>query len=1282
LHIPETLPIAAHAAEITALISKHQVVVVAGETGSGKTTQLPKICLAAGRKHIGHTQPRRIAARSVATRIAFELGVPLGDIVGYQVRFTNQSSIRTQLKLMTDGILLSEIATDRNLRNYDTIIIDEAHERSLNIDFLLGYLKQLLPRRPELKVIITSATIDTARFSQHFGDAPIVEIAGRSYPVAVRYRPLEPETEQSDAIVAAVKELRLVGGGVGDILVFLAGEREIREAAAALTKAKLPEVDILPLYARLSTEEQQRVFAPHPGQRIVLATNVAETSLTVPGIHYVIDPGTARISRYSARTKVQRLPIEPISRASADQRMGRCGRVAPGICIRLYSAADYDSRPAFTEPEILRTNLAAVILRMAAAKLGDIRAFPFVEAPDERQIADGLRLLDELGALSVKSRTHARLTDIGQQLARLPVDPRLGRILLEAAQRNCLTEALVLVSGLSIPDVRERPTDKRAAADALHARFASDDVFNFNTATSSPDVSPAPPAPPLRHTVHTNTHIDRTTAKPDPGGDVAALLRLWRYLHLQRARLSASAFRRLCKAEYLNYQRIREWLDLNWQLGEVARELGLVSNKRPAELNDVLTAMLSGLLGHIGLLDHPTAASTVAATKPRRVRGPREYLGARGARFAISPASLLAKHPPELVMAVELVETTRLWAHAAAEISAEQVLAVGGHLLQHSYFEPHFSSDTATVLAFRNTSLLGVPLATGVSVGYGDVNPGVARAIFIQGALVAGEWAPRPGSLAARLIERNARTRSQAAALAARERTPEVLDSELADWFAARLPADIVSGAELEKWLRAAPHHLEALRLQVDDLVSRPDEQAYPGVWTFGDGSVPIDYRFAPDTERDGATVKVPLAKLAEANPASFTWGLPGRRQELATALIRSLPKRLRTAFVPAPDFAAKALQWLEHNADATTQAQPFSDALAYALLQLTGVSVQRSDWNPEAVPAHLRLNFAVTDGDKEVAFGKDITVLQRDYAKQVSAALTTAAPRHRSGTTWVFDTLPETLTITKNGINATGYPGLRDLGDAVSEAVFDTPAFAAKQQRLAIVRLLQLGLPDPTRWVLAHLSQSELLAFSTGSYPNTAAVLHDAHLKAIAQLVAAHADPSKIRDAAAYHDLEQKVRQDQAEQTRKVVITAAQALQHAQAVSIQLGDVAPEHPAYGDIRAQLQDLLPPGFIVKVPDPWFNSLPRYLKAVLLRLEVLHTNPALDEPRMAQVDAMLSEYDDLLDTLPPGHPIPDEVRDIGWLIEEYRVQVFAQRLGTAVPVSEKRIRKAIAAFQSI
>ena len=919
------LPIAAHADEIADLIQDHQVVVVAGETGSGKTTQLPKICLALGRRHIAHTQPRRIAARSVAERVAEEMGVDLGEQVGYQVRFTRRATSDTALTVMTDGVLLAEISHDRDLRAHDTIIIDEAHERSLNIDFLLGYLKQLLPRRRDLKVIITSATIDTARFAAHFDDAPVIEVSGRTYPVEVRYRPLDPSEQvraddededkelserpstpapvdtkdevidQVTGICRAVEEL--TREGEGDILVFLAGEQEIRETTEALADLGLANTEILPLFARLSAAEQHRVFTPHSGRRIVLATNVAETSLTVPGIRYVIDPGTARISRYSVRTKVQRLPIEPVSQASANQRAGRCGRVAPGICIRLYSEADFESRPEFTEPEILRTNLAAVILQMAQARLGAITDFPFVEPPDRSRINDGIRLLDELGALKPGHRDAPRLTKIGHQLARVPLDPRLGRMLLEGSKQGSLAEVLVIVAALSIRDVRERPAEKREEADNFHRRFATeanllqtlqavDDADNNRVGDWSqvrqqvhrqPANAPTP-GTPARHTPHTNSRPGKPAPQPQPGGideggDILAIHRLWRYLRHQRRQMGSSAFRRMCRAEYINYLRVREWDDLHGQLRQIAKELHLEVNRTSAPTDRVLVALLSGLLSHIGL------AQVRESSKRRGQRpGPQEYIGARGTKFAINPGSLLARKSPELVVAVELVETSRLWARTVAAVQPEWVEEVAGPLIKRSWAAPHWAASTASVVATERAALFGVPLWADHRVNYGRIDPVVSRQIFIRSALVERDWRSNHG-----FLKHNDRVRDEAADLEERSRQRGLVadDDAIFAFYDRRVPEGIVSGSHFDAWWRRVQDRHQ-LDLSLDDLVDSDsvDADAFPDHWKVGNLDLPVRYVFEPGSGHDGVTVTIPLALLNQVPTAPFSWQVPGLRTE------------------------------------------------------------------------------------------------------------------------------------------------------------------------------------------------------------------------------------------------------------------------------------------------------------------------------------------------------------------------------------------------------------------
>lgn len=1280
------LPIAAHADEIADLIASHQVVVVAGETGSGKTTQLPKICLALGRRRIAHTQPRRIAARSVADRIADEMGVAVGEQVGFQVRFTRRATRATALTVMTDGVLLAEISHDRDLRAHDTIIIDEAHERSLNIDFLLGYLKQLLPRRPDLKVIITSATIDTARFSAHFDDAPIIEVSGRTYPVEMRYRPLDPAEEipdedsgvhvdarpidQATGICRAVQEL--AREGTGDILVFLAGEREIRDTADALADLRLRDTEILPLFARLSAAEQHRVFTRHTGRRIVLATNVAETSLTVPGIRYVIDPGTARISRYSVRTKVQRLPIEPVSRASADQRAGRCGRVAPGICIRLYSQADFQARPEFTEPEILRTNLAAVILQMAAARLGAIASFPFVEAPDHSQIADGIRLLDELGALKPGHRDAPRLTRIGHQLAAMPIDPRMGRMILEGARQHSLKEVLVIVAALSIPDVRERPTDKREEADSFHSRFRTEGALQAALGL---------PGDPTA----------RNRDQIDEGGDILALHRLWRYLHQRRKELSGSAFRRMCRREYINFLRVREWQDLHTQLKQVCRDLKLERNKDAAPADRVLVALLAGLLSHIGLAD-------VREKKARRGRrpGPREYTGARGARFAINPGSALAKHPPELVMAVELVETRRLWARTVAAIRPEWVEEVGAHILKRQYSEPHWAVSTASVVAEERATLYGVPVWADRRVSYARIDPVAARQIFIRSALVERDWRSNHG-----FLKHNDRVRDEAAGLEDRSRQRGLAadDDAVFAFYDRRIPSDVVSAGHFDAWWRRVDDRHQ-LDLSVDDLI---DPQAvrrddFPDEWQVGGASLPVRYVFEPGSGHDGVTVTIPLALLNQIPAAPFTWQVPGLRTDLATELVRSLPKRLRTQLVPAPDRARQALTWLEsHDADTSVD---FPSELGRALRALTGVVVEPDQWRPDAVPAHLRVGFDIVDpdgvtrraghgkhrsptspgtgeGQGPLAHSEDLAGLRTDLAPKVSASLTRAADDQVHGATrWVFGTLSREVSLRRSGADAVGYPCLVDEGETVGTAVRDSVTAQRRSHAAGVVRLLLLNLPDPANWAVTHLSNATKLALSSSPYPTVPALLADSRHKAVASLAGRGAgDLSGVRDPDAFTRLVETVRQDAAPEMARTVTIAGEILVAAGRARQAVGAL-PDGPARTDMTRQIDDLVFLNFISATPDPWYARMPRWLRGIGVRVEGLRANPGRDRRGMDELDPVLDSYDRLCAAQPAG-PLPAAVEEIGFLIEEFRVQLFAQRLGTHVPVSAKRIQAAMA-----
>ena len=1264
----EALPITAWRDEIEQAMADHQVVILAGETGSGKTTQLPKICLEIGRGSIGHTQPRRIAARTVAERIAEELHTTVGDLVGYQVRFTRKASKTTRLKVMTDGVLLAEIRLDRDLRRYDTIILDEAHERSLNIDFLLGYLKSLLPRRPDLKIVITSATIDTERFAAHFSPsdgtaAPIIEVSGRTFPVEVRYRPLlaDGEADQVGGIIDAVRELS--GLGAGDILVFLSGEREIRDAADAIVALKLPSTEVLPLYARLSAAEQHRVFAPHAGRRVVLATNVAETSLTVPGIRYVIDTGLARISRYSARTKVQRLPIEPISKASANQRAGRCGRVAPGTCIRLYSEEDFAGRPEFTEPEILRTNLASVILQMTAAELGDVATFPFVDAPDNSQIKDGLRLLTELGAISdPASRTRPRLTMIGRRLAALPIDPRLGRMLLAAERHGCLREVLIIVSGLSIQDPRDRPVEQRDKADALHRRFWTQR------------------SKPLDHRASATTgHLPEPVDGVEEPSDFLTLLRLWDYLQESQKTLSGNGFRRLCRDEFLHFLRIREWQDLHTQLKEITRELDLRRSSSPAPPDHIHTAVLTGLLSHVGLADIREDRRQVMG---RRRPAAREYLGARGTRFAINPGSSVAKVQPPLVMAAEIVETTRLWARTVAGIQVGQVEEVGRNLLRRQYSEPHWSASSGSVFAYETVTLYGVPIVSGRRVGYGKIDPAEAREIFVRSALVEGQWRTRHPFFA-----HNAQIRAEAESLEERTRRRDLIadDQAIYSFYDARVPDDVVSAAHFDAWWNRAPQaQRDRLTMTLDDLIIAADEvddRSFPGTWELGGQSFPISYVFEPGNARDGVSVIIPVEVLNQVPEAPFSWQVPGLRAELATELIRSLPKDRRKRFAPVPDTARRALEWLEDHHGARSESLP--EALARALQMLTGEMITAADWRPDQVPDHLRVTFVISDGSgQELAVGKDLSSLRAELGGRVHRLLNDAATElTRSGAvTWEFGEIAEQVTLQRDGYQVVGYPALVDEGSSVGLIICETAERQLATFPLGLRRLAMLNTPDPTKWVVAHLSNADKLALATSPYDSVPALLADARLASVGELIRRF-QVSPVRDASAFSALCERVRVENAELMRDITTLAAEVSRLTGAVRAALPKARPvSEAATADIAEQVRNLVFPGFLGATPYPQLTELPRYLQAAQTRVETLRSSAGRDAPGFDVISRVEQAYAELCALVPAGR-LPGFVEDIGWLIEELRVGLFAQSLRTRVPVSEKRVLAAIDAARS-
>ncbi|MFJ7631344.1 ATP-dependent RNA helicase HrpA [Streptomyces sp. NPDC097595] len=1235
LTYPEQLPVSQKKDEILEAIRDHQVVIVAGETGSGKTTQIPKICMELGRGlrgMIGHTQPRRIAARTVAERIADELKTPLGETVGWKVRFTDQvNPDATFVKLMTDGILLAEIQTDRELLAYDTIIIDEAHERSLNIDFLLGYLARLLPRRPDLKVVVTSATIDPERFSRHFGEAPIIEVSGRTYPVEVRYRPLleedgdDADRDQITAICDAVDELQ--GEGPGDVLVFLSGEREIRDTADALGKRNLRNTEVLPLYARLSHAEQHRVFQRHTGRRIVLATNVAETSLTVPGIKYVIDPGNARISRYSHRTKVQRLPIERISQASANQRKGRCGRTSDGICIRLYSEDDFLTRPEFTDAEILRTNLASVILQMTAAGLGDIEKFPFIDPPDHRNIRDGVQLLQELGALDPAEKDpKKRLTPLGRKLSQLPVDPRLARMVVEADRNGCVREVMVIAAALSIQDPRERPSDKQTQADQQHARFK------------------------------------------DETSDFLAFLNLWRYIREQQKERGSSSFRRMCKQEYLNFLRIREWQDIYAQLRTVAKQMGITLNDEDAPEQSVHTSLLAGLLSHIGLKDTEK----------------NEYLGARSAKFAIFPGSALFKKQPRFVMSAELVETSRLWARVNAKVEPEWIEPLAQHLLKRTYSEPHWEKDQAAVMAYERVTLYGVPIVAQRKINFGRIDQETSRDLFIRNALVEGDWRTHH-----QFFHDNRKLLGEVEELEHRARRRDILvdDETLFDFYDQRIPEHIVSGAHFDSWWkhkrRDEPDALDFERsMLINEKAGAVTKDDYPDSWRQGKLKFRVTYQFEPGADADGVTVHIPLQVLNQVTSEGFDWQIPGLREEVVTELIRSLPKPIRRHYVPAPNYADKFLD------RAVPLQEPLPATLARELQRMVGVPVTADDFDLSRVPDHLKITFRIVDERRRrVAEDKDLEALKlqlRPKARQAlsKAAAATAGPSgesiERSGLKdWTIGTLNKVFETRRAGQPVKAYPALVDQGETVAVRLFDTEAEQAQAMWRGTRKLILLNIPvNPAKFASDKLTNQQKLALSRNPHGSIQALFDDCATAAADRLIAAHGGPAW--DEASFRTLYDKVRADLVDLTVRTIGQVQQILAAWQACErrlkatnslVLINNVT-------DVRDHLARLMPPGFVTATGLRRLPDLMRYLVAEDRRLQQMPTNVQRDTTRMEKVHEMQDEYAWLLEQLPQGRPVPQEVLDIRWMIEELRVSYFAHALGTAFPVSDKRIVKAI------
>ena len=1226
LHYPD-LPVTDKRHDIADAIRKHQVVIVAGETGSGKTTQLPKICIEAGRGlqgMIGHTQPRRLAARTVAARIAEELHCELGSHVGYKVRFHDQVNESSYIKLMTDGILLAEIQNDRMLTQYDTIIIDEAHERSLNIDFILGYLKQLLPKRPDLKLIITSATIDPQRFSRHFSNAPVIEVSGRTYPVEVRYRPWQEE-EDSDPLQGlfnAVDELCVEG--LGDILIFMNGEREIRDTADALRKRNLRDTEILPLYSRLSNAEQNRIFSPHAGRRIVLATNVAETSLTVPGIRYVIDPGTARISRYSYKTKVQRLPIEPVSQASANQRKGRCGRVAAGICIRLYSELDFLGRPEFTDPEILRTNLASVILQMLALGLGDMSRFPFVEAPDSRHIKDGLRLLEELGAISgsIEGKQSLRLTPLGRQLARVPLDPRLARMVLAAPQFGCLEEILIITSALSIQDPRERPMDKQQASDEKHRRFE------------------------------------------DKDSDFQAFLNLWNYVQEQQDTLSQNQFRKQCQKEFLSYLRLREWQDIHYQVRQATRELSLTINQDAAPEQAIHSAILTGLLSHIGVKDGDKS----------------EYIGARNARFMIFPGSGLFKKPPKWSMVAELTETSRLYGRTAARIQPEWIEPLAQHLIKKHYSDPRWSKKAGAVLASEKVTLYGITLIADREVQYGTIDPVVSRELFIRRALVEGDFETRH-----RFFAENRKLLAEVEALEAKSRRRDILvdDETLFLFYDAHIPADVVSARHFDSWWKVASKETpELLNFEREMLLqgdaSHINEHDYPNQWTQGRLKFRLSYQFEPGEEADGVTVHIPLPLLNQVEPLGFDWLIPGMRHELLIALIKSLPKQWRKNFVPAPNYADALL------ASISPEQGPLLDAVERQLKRMSGLTVPRECWDWNAIPDHLKMTFRVIDDKRrKVAESKDLLLLKEQLREQVQQTLSQVADddiEQEGLTLWSFRPLPQQYSQKRGGFEVKAYPALVDQKDSVAIQLFDSPAAQQSAMWAGQRRLVLLNVPSPIKYLQEKLPNKAKLGLYFTPFGKVADLIDDCIACGCDQLMQQHGGLSW--DSDTFQQQKELIRGELNEAVVKIAAQVEQILTAAHGIRKQFkGKMTLELAfSHSDIQAQLERLIHKGFVTETGAARLPDLLRYMKGIERRMEKIPVDANRDRMYMLKVQHAEQAYQQLLGKLPRGQAIPEEVRNIRWMIEELRISYFAQVLGTPYAVSDKRVLQAIEAIK--
>ncbi|MET0122753.1 MAG: ATP-dependent RNA helicase HrpA [Candidatus Thiodiazotropha sp. 6PLUC9] len=1224
---PSELPVSQRLDEIKRLISENQVVILCGETGSGKSTQLPKICLSLGRGvsgFIGHTQPRRMAARALAARVAAELDSKTGEHAGYKIRFSDHVGPLTHIKLMTDGILLAEIQQDPYLNQYDTLIIDEAHERSLNIDFMLGYLKQLLPKRPDLKLIVTSATIDPQRFADHFDQAPIIEVSGRTYPVEVRYRTQEdePENERDDpmqqAIVDAVDELSLVSHG--DILVFLSGEREIRETAENLRKHKLKATELVPLYARLSAQEQGRVFKPHSSRRIVLATNVAETSLTVPGIRYVIDTGFARISRYSHRSKVQRLPIERVSQASADQRKGRCGRVAAGICIRLYTEEDFTQRPLFTEAEIQRTNLASVILQMKLLGLGDISDFPFIDPPDDRLIKDGYRVLEEIGAVD----GDRRVTRLGRHLSRLPVDPRIGRMLLEAAHHHCLSEVLVIAAALSVQDPRERPLEKQQQADEAHAKH--------------------------RH----------------EQSDFMGYLSLWKEVEEQRKHLSKRKFHSWCKQHFLSWNRLQEWHDIHAQLRGQMHEMGYREATAEAGYEEIHMAMLSGLLSHIGFKSKSN-----------------DYMGARNSRFFIYPGSGLFKKQPKWIIAAELVETTKLYARTIAQVQPEWIEKSAGHLLKRSYSEPHWEKKRGQVAGYEKVTLFGITLTPRRKINFSPIDPVVAREVFIRSALVDGDFHTR-----APFWRHNQELIAEIHELEAKSRRRDILVDEerIYSFYEERIAEGISTTPAFEKWLRKqSKDKPKLLYLREADLMrdesQRVSSDLFPEKLDLNGMRLPLEYQFEPGTNADGVTLVVPQDVLNQVSDARLQWLVPGMLRERVIMLIRGLPKSIRRSFVPVPDFADACLSGVKPSD------RPLVQVLGERLKQLSGVHIPEDAWNQNDLPLHLQMRLKVVDqSGKQLESSRNLSSLKRQHATQKRAEhrqLSSPELERNGLKSWDFEPLPKQLAVEQGGILLQGYPSLIDEGDSVAIQLLDSEFNAQAAHKAGVRRLLMLKLPKETRYLRKNLLNLDRIRLMYAKVPAAPEGIGNLQAKNIEnELVNKVFDKtfldgqSEIRDAASFESrctsckgALMTISNEMCKQLLNILEAYNQAHKAVNSIS-QINWMK----SVLDMQSHLDRLLYKGFLQSVPETQLQEYPRYLNGVLKRAEKLAHSAVRDQQRMQEMAGLQLKWQQWDELCRKEGRADERIEEIRWGLEELRISLFAQELGTKYPISIKRLER--------